>query len=116
MTRPLYLIPFLENSFKHGASQMLTHPWINLDILIQNDILLFNLSNSKPAVSPDNTAAKGLGLSNVKKRLEILYPGNHSLNISEDIMSYNVELKIPLYGPHECSGKISTRQQTYELV
>ena len=57
MTRPLYLIPFLENSFKHGASQMLTHPWINLDILVQNDILLFNLSNSKPAVSTDNTAS-----------------------------------------------------------
>ena len=41
MICPLLLIPFLENSFKHGASQMLTHPWVNLDIVIEEQDLLF---------------------------------------------------------------------------
>src|SRR4029078_6526741 len=47
MICPLILIPFLENSFKHGASQMLAHPWVNLDLVIEDQFLNFNLSNSK---------------------------------------------------------------------
>ena len=68
MISPLLLIPFLENSFKHGASQMLTHPWITVDILIEEHTLHFKVSNSKPAVVIDNGFSKGLGLNNVKKK------------------------------------------------
>jgi LytS/YehU family sensor histidine kinase len=116
MIHPLFLIPFLENSFKHGTSQMLTHPWINLEIFVEKDLLHFNLSNSKPALLDETTLARGLGLSNVKKRLAILYPGMHSLNIAESIMSFNVELKIPLYDYDERQEKIVMKQQAYELV
>jgi hypothetical protein len=114
--RPLFLIPFLENSFKHGASQMLTHPWINLDIVIEKDRLYFNLSNSKPDSSDEIVLGKGLGLTNVKKRLAILYSGMHSLNISESIMSFNVELRLPLYNSYKESEQFVTQQQLYELV
>ena len=121
MICPLLLIPFLENSFKHGASQMLTHPWVNLDIVIGEDNMYFNLSNSKPAFTGEKTFTKGLGLSNVKKRLAILYPGAHSLNITEDVMSFTISLKVPLFRPDEHESRrdpqeFITERQVYELV
>ena len=116
MICPLIIIPFLENSFKHGASQMLTHPWVNLDIVIEEEYLYFNLSNSKPILTAEKTVIKGLGLSNVKKRLAILYPGTHSLNITDDVMSFSVSLKVPLFKPNENMQKFITERQIYELV
>ena len=116
MICPLLLIPFLENSFKHGASQMLTHPWVNLDIVIEETNMYFNLSNSKPTLAGEKTITKGLGLSNVKKRLAILYPGTHLLNITEDVMSFNVSLKVPLFEPNKNFQDFITERQVYELV
>jgi len=72
MITPLLLIPFLENSFKHGASQMLTHAWVNLEVSIDDSTFSFHLSNSRPGWSEDKTVSGGLGLNNVKKRLSIL--------------------------------------------
>jgi len=121
MICPLLLIPFLENSFKHGASQMLTHPWVNLDIVIEDENLYFNLSNSKPILTGEKSIAKGLGLSNVKKRLGILYPGTHSLNITDDAMSFSVSLKIPIFKPNDPDSyrdqqELITEKRIYELV
>ena len=47
---PLLMIPFVENSFKHGTSQMLQHPWIKLEITTVRNQLFFKLSNSKPSL------------------------------------------------------------------
>jgi len=121
MICPLLLIPFLENSFKHGASQMLTHPWVNLDIVIEEENMYFNLSNSKPTLTGEKTITKGLGLSNVKKRLAILYPATHSLNITEDMMSFSVSLKVRLFKPNDRESyrdgkEFITERQVYELV
>ena len=121
MICPLLLIPFLENSFKHGASQMLTHPWVNLDIIIEEENMYFDLSNSKPILTGEKIVTKGLGLSNVKKRLLILYPGTHSLNIAEDVMSFTISLKVPLFKPndpgrYQDSQEFITGRQVYELV
>ena len=113
---PLLLIPFLENSFKHGASQMLTHPWINLDILIRQHELEFTLSNSKPAIDGEKTTSNGLGLRNVKKRLSILYPATHSLNITDDIMSFAVSLKVPVFQCNEDVHEFGQEVKAYELV
>ena len=113
---PLLLIPFLENSFKHGASQMLTHPWINLDISIGENELEFNLSNSKPAIAGEKTISNGLGLRNVKKRLSILYPGMHTLNITDDVMSFTVSLKVPVFESNEDEYEVSQEVKIYELV
>jgi two-component system LytT family sensor kinase len=99
MVFPLLFIPFVENSFKHGASRMLTHPWVNLDISIEEHVLHFKLSNSKPGWESDNNMANGIGLDNVKKRLNLVYPGQHSLNISESDLSFDVSLKIPVFKP-----------------
>ena len=95
---PLLLIPFVENSFKHGTSKMLAHPYVILNITIQESILYFKLTNSRPSETEEISVNgnRGLGLKNVKKRLDILYPGSHELQIIDEPASYNVWLKIAL--------------------
>ena len=96
MIAPLLLIPFVENSFKHGASKMITEPWIKLNIHIENNRLHFIIINSKLR-SNEHTPAKGsIGLKNVRKRLELLYPGTHELNIVSEPDSYAVYLILQL--------------------
>jgi hypothetical protein len=93
---PLLMIPFVENSFKHGTSQMLQHPWIKLEITTVNDQLFFRLSNSKPSLSHANKQNKGIGLTNVQKRLHLVYPGRHQLDISETEDMFTVNMQILL--------------------
>jgi len=91
---PLLMIPFVENSFKHGTSQMLQRPWIKFEITMVGNQLFFKLSNSKPSLFHANTQNKGIGLINVKKRLQLLYPGRHQLdvNLTEDMFTVNMQI------------------------
>jgi LytS/YehU family sensor histidine kinase len=118
MISPLLLIPFVENSFKHGTSRMLTHPWVRLDIHIEKDFLEFKLTNNKPEHSNESVGKKGIGLNNVKKRLELIYPETHSLNIVETEMSYNVFMKIALHTSQDriMEGMTLHEKQPYELA
>lgn len=93
---PLLMIPFVENSFKHGTSQMLQHPWIKLEITTVKDQLFFKVSNSKPSLIRANKQNKGIGLINVKKRLQLLYPGKHQLDVSETEDMFTVNMQILL--------------------
>jgi len=93
---PLLMIPFVENSFKHGTSQMLQHPWIKLEITTVKDQLFFKLSNSKPSLFLANKQNKGIGLINVKKRLQLLYPGKHQLDVTETEDMFTVNMQILL--------------------
>jgi len=118
MISPLLLIPFVENSFKHGTSRMLTHPWVKLDVTIEDHFLEFRISNNKPAQINDPGTKRGIGLTNVKKRLQLLYPGTHSLYITENEMSYDVAMKITLQVEDENSKQIMnlTEKKVYELA
>ncbi len=93
---PLLMIPFVENSFKHGVSQMLDHPRISLKIYVERNVLYFYLNNSKPPDSENLIQRKGIGLENVKKRLELLYPGKHTLLILTEGESFTVQMEISL--------------------
>ncbi len=92
---PLLMIPFVENSFKHGTSQMLRYPWIKLEITTDASLLFFKLSNSKPSLN-SKKQSKGIGLINVQKRLQLLYPDDHQLNISSTEETFSVEMQIML--------------------
>ncbi len=96
MIVPLLMIPFVENCFKHGASLMRGKQWMHLIININENALDFNLSNSKPPPSSFPKNKKGLGLSNVRKRLELLYPEMHHLNINTTDNTFSVYLKLYL--------------------
>lgn len=95
MVTPLLMIPFIENSFKHGASKMLADPWIQLFIQADEDILHFTVANSKPADNFINDKG-GIGLNNIRKRLELLYPQNHLLLIESTENTFTVNMQIPL--------------------
>ena len=118
MISPLMLIPFVENSFKHGTSRMLTHPWVRLDIHIEKDFLEFKLTNNKPEYNIEPTGKRGIGLNNVKKRLQLIYPESHSLNIVESEMSYEVFMKIALHlsADKQIENAVTQTKETYELA
>lgn len=117
MIAPLLLIPFVENSFKHGTSRMLSMPRVNLNIIIEDDIFYFMLNNSKPEeyITPAHTG--GIGLGNVQKRLLLLYPGCHELTITEEPAHFTVLLEINLQTVKEKTAKekIETKHQ-HEMV
>jgi LytS/YehU family sensor histidine kinase len=96
MISPLLLIPLVENSFKHGASKMLLQPWVDLRITIEGQHLLFLLSNSRPEEATLVQHNGHIGLNNVKKRLQLLYPNAHELSITRGADSYEVFMKIHL--------------------
>ena len=93
---PLLLLPFVENCFKHGASKFLRAPWIRLQIDVHNRELRMNLSNGKAPDQQELHHRSGTGIRNVKKRLELLYPGRHSLQISDEPEIFTVRLYLEL--------------------
>ncbi len=92
---PLLLIPFVENAFKHGPDRSRNDAWVDISLSVVNDRLLLFVSNGV-----NNSATKpiygGLGLQNVKRRLELHYPNRHELTIKEGKNSYSIELIINL--------------------
>lgn len=92
---PLVLLPFIENSFKHGASNDRIHPVIRINLLIDPAFLALKVVNSVPADKiRDNSVARGIGLKNVKRRLELIYPEKHELQIVSGEKQFEIRLKI----------------------
>jgi sensor histidine kinase YesM len=93
---PLLLLPLVENSFKHGASNMLEQPWINLKVAIENNVVEMKLVNGKAKEAEKNYCDSGLGIKNVQKRLALLYPSRHELKILNEEDTFIVTLKVEL--------------------
>jgi len=93
---PFLLIPFLENSFKHGTSQMLKSPWIKLDLIVDDTCLHFTLANGKPHTPRTRLMKAGIGLNNVQKRLQLLYGEKYKLSIVDDSTEFRVAMEVPL--------------------
>ncbi|MCU0355850.1 MAG: histidine kinase [Cytophagales bacterium] len=93
---PLLLLPFVENAFKHGSSEQIEQAWISLDLSVEEKILKFKLINSKNEDAPMESNRGGIGLQNVRKRLELIYPGRHELKISAQNEIFVVNLTLEL--------------------
>ncbi|MCE7065299.1 sensor histidine kinase [Dyadobacter sp. CY326] len=96
---PLLILPLVENAFKHGASEQVGQAWINIDLRIKNKYLKFKISNSRPeqdALKDPKSHHVSIGLANVRKRLEILYPSAHQLKILEEDEMFAVILELEL--------------------
>ncbi len=91
---PLLLIPFIENSFKHSRIVDADVGWITMQLSSNNKNIQFTISNSIPLVPIAKDKTKGIGLENVKRRLELLYPDNYDLKITETETEFTVNLNI----------------------
>ena len=107
---PLMFIPFLENSFKHGLSNALTKGYVASQIDIAEDHIELIVENSKPERLPAREGAPrsgGIGLTNVRRRLALLYPDAHSLEVEDTPDTYRIRLVI---------NKIKERENNNLLV
>ncbi|HEX5023684.1 MAG TPA: histidine kinase [Agriterribacter sp.] len=93
---PLLLLPLVENAFKHGVSRSASKAWLHCNIQVAAPDLHVTVENSKQAADSSNSNKGGIGLTNLKQRLELLYPGNHSLEIQDNPGSFHVSLHIHL--------------------
>lgn len=93
MLPPFLFIPFVENAIKHGASTI-GHSYLKLRFQITDGQIFFYSENSKPPVR--NNFPGGIGLKNIKRRLDLLYPGKYKLEITDTKNKYIVHLTLPL--------------------
>jgi two-component system LytT family sensor kinase len=93
---PLLLFPFLENCFKHGCHKVVGDAWIDFKMHVADGSAIFKIQNSIPRNVPVQTETQGIGLRNINRRLELIYPGKHDLKIIRNPDSYLVELKLEL--------------------
>jgi two-component system LytT family sensor kinase len=93
---PLMFITFLENSFKHGLNNQLQNGFVHVKIDIESHQVHFFVENSKPNRLPNQEHKRpgGIGLVNVRRRLDLLYPGQYDLIIDDNPNSYAVNLTL----------------------
>lgn len=96
MIEPMILIPFVENAFKHGIG-MVIDPIIEMDLRIEGNKLSFSVKNKiTPEPAADKSEGSGIGLRNVQRRLELLYPDAHQLDISSEHGWFWIQLNLTL--------------------
>jgi two-component system, LytTR family, sensor kinase len=93
---PLLLIPFVENAFKHISHQKNELNFIRIQLKVINGAFYFSIENSKEAIEKYTEERNGIGLNNVKRRLELLYPQQYELQIKNENNVYRVDLKIKI--------------------
>lgn len=93
---PTMFVSFIENAFKHGISAT-QKSFIHFKINVENQFLMAEINNSKHQKTTElNDEYSGIGLENIKKTLNLLYPNTHQLNIFDDEHNFKVNLKIPI--------------------
>ena len=96
MVAPLLFIPFVENAFKHSKIEDLDNGFIDIHLSTSKQHIEFSIKNSIPNVVFKKDKIGGIGLTNTKQRLALLYPNKHELSISEADNIYAVYLKLDL--------------------
>jgi LytS/YehU family sensor histidine kinase len=94
---PLLFLPFVENSFKHGLKGETEDVFVRIKIEVVGKKVNFEIENSKgQSIEMKDTKYKGIGIENVRKRLELIYPIAHSLQISDIDNRFKVILSVQL--------------------
>ncbi len=94
---PLLLLPFVENSFKHGANSTTGEAEIHIDLHLQRNILTFKVENTAEAGLESTAWSGGIGLKNVQRQLDLLYPERHALTTERENGWFRANLKIKLW-------------------
>ncbi|MCB0572662.1 MAG: histidine kinase [Phaeodactylibacter sp.] len=96
LIEPMLMIPFVENAFKHGVG-LIRHPVIDINLALDEEKLTFCVKNKAgPDMQEDKDSSSGIGLRNVKRRLELLYPTSHRLRLEKDGEWFVAELELKL--------------------
>ncbi len=96
MIAPMLFQPFIENAFKHGTSEQLGNVWMNIELSVKNNQLFFKIINSYDQNSRMEEKSGGIGIQNIRKRLELLYPSRFQLQYGPEGELYIVTLTIEL--------------------
>ena len=81
LIEPLLFLPLVENAFKHGVNQIIEGAYLEVKVIIKEDHLSFTVKNNYKAGKDRDQVHQSLGLVNLRKRLELFYPGKHLLEI-----------------------------------
>lgn len=93
---PMLLIPFVENAFKHGTGYE-DQPFIEINLSVREGVLVFQVKNKfDRETDTSKDESPGIGLSNVRSRLALLYPGRHNLVIQTDNNLFSIHLTLKL--------------------
>jgi two-component system LytT family sensor kinase len=96
LIEPMLLVPFIENAYKHGIG-LVKNPTIDVQINLKDHILQCYISNTyNPSIEQSKDKVSGIGIANVRNRLNLLYPDKHSLSISNEENKFIVQLKLQL--------------------
>ena len=95
---PMLLLPFVENAFKHGVSKISRDARVLIGLEVEGQLLKFTVNNSKPLLHEKDEAGytEGIGLKNVRRRLELMYPDNYEFSIIERDKEFSIELRLNL--------------------
>lgn len=105
---PLLMIPLIENAFKHGASEMIEEAWINIVLEVEPNAIKLKVSNSKPLEQHQGHRSHfgKIGLANVRKRLELIYPETHHFTVHDEEDLFAVILHIESISNVSVSSKV----------
>ncbi len=95
---PMLILPFVENSFKHGVSGEIDQAWVSIDISLKDSLMTLKVENSKSTngAKDEHDYKEGIGLKNVKRRLDLLYPNRYEFKTFDTEDAYMVVLKLSL--------------------
>lgn len=94
--QPLILIAFIENAFKHVSRSISETGYVEITLAQEEQSLFLKVENSKSTQKKKEQNSSGIGLRNIKERLEILYSGRYKLSIDEANLVYIIQLNIKL--------------------
>jgi LytS/YehU family sensor histidine kinase len=92
---PLLLIPLVQNAFKHGVSETRNNPFVDIHLSVNKRQLAFIVKNSTEAFSGQWNVKENIGLSNLRRQLELLYK-DYDLNVQQGSSEFTAILKINL--------------------
>ncbi len=92
---PLIMLALVENAFKHGINKAIGEASVDIDLQLVNSHLIFTVGNTK-APHANGSATHGIGLKNIRRQLELMYPQKHELSIEDGTHHYMAKLQITL--------------------
>ncbi|HMQ47591.1 MAG TPA: histidine kinase [Saprospiraceae bacterium] len=106
---PLLFLPLVENGFKHGIKGETKGAFIFMHLKIEDNQVVFKIENNKGIVDEvENRPTKGVGLQNLRRRLELIHQGQYELEVTDGIKRFMVILKVPLSNIVEASNANKT--------